>query len=234
MGFIKLSGVTASTMTTQLEDSSDKGPLPEDWEMRVDTRTGLPYYLNHSEKFTTWDDPRVVSNPRSMLNRMGPTIRRSTSPTPDRVTRRVNHDGSTSIPFNHFIVPRQLDLNPFEAPFPRARRANRNINQRPFGSNALDRDDWFGTGFDEPDDDFFSDASWPIKSHSLRMRSQPPPSAGVTGGLLRQTPTKPDGGEVPKRTSSAADGQGRNGGGESGEERDMFKTRNSPRLKQVS
>ena len=49
--------------------------LPEHWEMRIDPRTGLPYYLNHVDQFTTWDDPRLVENPRGMLNNMGSMLR---------------------------------------------------------------------------------------------------------------------------------------------------------------
>lgn len=36
------------------------GPLPSGWEMRL-TNTGRIYFVDHTSKITTWDDPRLPS-----------------------------------------------------------------------------------------------------------------------------------------------------------------------------
>ena len=36
------------------------GPLPSGWEMRI-TNTGRIYFVDHTSKITTWDDPRLPS-----------------------------------------------------------------------------------------------------------------------------------------------------------------------------
>ena len=38
---------------------SNSDPLPPGWEMRFDSATGWPFYIDHSTKLTTWNDPRL-------------------------------------------------------------------------------------------------------------------------------------------------------------------------------
>ncbi|MBZ3873441.1 WW domain-containing transcription regulator protein 1 [Sciurus carolinensis] len=45
----------------QSYDVTDELPLPPGWEMAF-TATGQPYFLNHTEKITTWQDPRKAMN----------------------------------------------------------------------------------------------------------------------------------------------------------------------------
>ena len=33
-------------------------PLPEQWEMKMDPFTGWPFFVDHANRHTTWDDPR--------------------------------------------------------------------------------------------------------------------------------------------------------------------------------
>ncbi|CAL8083093.1 unnamed protein product [Orchesella dallaii] len=35
------------------------GPLPQGWECKIEQKTGRLYFINHSAKTTTWDDPRL-------------------------------------------------------------------------------------------------------------------------------------------------------------------------------
>jgi E3 ubiquitin-protein ligase NEDD4 len=44
----------------QQQSNSQLGPLPSGWEMRV-TNTGRIYFVDHTSKITTWDDPRLPS-----------------------------------------------------------------------------------------------------------------------------------------------------------------------------
>ena len=183
-------------MTSQFERDWESLPLPEHWEMRVDTRTGMPYYLNHLKQFTTWDDPRFVQDPRGMLNPMGTmTRRRSVSPIPPSSWRKVNEDGSTSIPFDHHFIPAESANNQYTQSLPRSRRHNQPApNREPLGG-----DNWFKTGFSEPGDNFFND-SWPAKSHSMRMRSQPPFGYDMPVSQTRNSP--PLGSSLRRETSA--------------------------------
>lgn len=36
----------------------DEKPLPPNWEKRVDQRTGWPYFVDHANQRTQWEDPR--------------------------------------------------------------------------------------------------------------------------------------------------------------------------------
>ncbi|KAI8894491.1 E3 ubiquitin-protein ligase RSP5 [Globomyces pollinis-pini] len=52
---------TQSQLQIALQTStSTLGPLPSGWEMRV-TNTGRTYFVDHTSKITTWDDPRLPS-----------------------------------------------------------------------------------------------------------------------------------------------------------------------------
>jgi len=41
---------------------SNSDPLPPGWEMRYDSATGWPFFIDHSTKNTTWNDPRGQSS----------------------------------------------------------------------------------------------------------------------------------------------------------------------------
>ncbi|VTJ56778.1 Hypothetical predicted protein [Marmota monax] len=76
-------GATASSaqqhahLRQQSYDVTDELPLPPGWEMAF-TATGQPYFLNHTEKITTWQDPRkAMSQP---LNHM--SLRPAVTSTP--------------------------------------------------------------------------------------------------------------------------------------------------------
>ena len=50
----------ADTRSTQ-QSVVQLGPLPSNWEMRL-TNTGRIYFVDHTTKTTTWDDPRLPSS----------------------------------------------------------------------------------------------------------------------------------------------------------------------------
>lgn len=151
------------TSQTNIKASTEEDPLPEHWEMRVDQRTGMPYFLNHLEQLTTWDDPRVVGKPRSMLNNnnMG-LLRRSASPTPQTArVRMASEEPQRSSQSNQFLsAPSQPA---FTQSLPRRRNQPSAFQRNPFIA-----DDWFKAGFGEVDSDFFDDPSWPYKAHTLQ------------------------------------------------------------------
>lgn len=133
--------------------------LPVHWEMRIDPRTGLPYYLNHQEQFTTWDDPRLVDSPRSMLNNMGSMLRPSS--TLDRVRQKSAEPRASS---NTFLSTPSHDYYAQSLPRrrPTSSHQSHSMMRRPFG------DEWFGR-FRDMDDDFFG-SGWPFKSHTIQRQ----------------------------------------------------------------
>ncbi|XP_053993957.1 uncharacterized protein LOC128891457 isoform X2 [Hylaeus anthracinus] len=42
-----------------MAEESDRSQLPPGWECRYDCRSGRPYFINHFNRSTTWEDPRV-------------------------------------------------------------------------------------------------------------------------------------------------------------------------------
>lgn len=38
----------------------DEKPLPPNWEQRIDSRTNWPYYVDHKNQITQWEDPRLT------------------------------------------------------------------------------------------------------------------------------------------------------------------------------
>ncbi|XP_043472260.1 uncharacterized protein LOC122504955 isoform X2 [Leptopilina heterotoma] len=42
-----------------MADQSERNQLPPGWECRYDSRSGRPYFINHFNRSTTWEDPRV-------------------------------------------------------------------------------------------------------------------------------------------------------------------------------
>ncbi|XP_076244762.1 uncharacterized protein LOC143185548 isoform X2 [Calliopsis andreniformis] len=42
-----------------MAEDSDRRQLPPGWERRYDIRSGRPYFINHFNRTTTWEDPRV-------------------------------------------------------------------------------------------------------------------------------------------------------------------------------
>ncbi|XP_031773529.1 uncharacterized protein LOC100865708 isoform X3 [Apis florea] len=43
----------------KMAEESDRSQLPPGWECRYDIRSGRPYFINHFNRTTTWEDPRV-------------------------------------------------------------------------------------------------------------------------------------------------------------------------------
>ncbi|KAK0157882.1 hypothetical protein PV328_011569 [Microctonus aethiopoides] len=42
-----------------MAEQDDRTQLPPGWECRYDIRSGRPYFINHFNRTTTWEDPRV-------------------------------------------------------------------------------------------------------------------------------------------------------------------------------
>lgn len=38
--------------------NNDSEPLPLGWEVKIDPHTGWPFFVDHNNRTTTWNDPR--------------------------------------------------------------------------------------------------------------------------------------------------------------------------------
>lgn len=38
--------------------NNDNVPLPLGWEVKIDPQTGWPFFVDHNNRTTTWNDPR--------------------------------------------------------------------------------------------------------------------------------------------------------------------------------
>lgn len=134
--------------------------LPDNWEMRIDPRTGLPYYLNHQDQYTTWDDPRVVSQPRGMINNFGPMLQAQKHQRP----RQASVEPSSSSN-RYFTAPAQQE-DYYTQSLPR--RVNHPQPQQAFRRPFMD--DWLGNGFKQFNTDFFG-PEWPFTAHTIQRQN---------------------------------------------------------------
>ncbi|XP_014612979.1 PREDICTED: uncharacterized protein LOC106791665 isoform X4 [Polistes canadensis] len=48
-----------SSKYVKMTEQSDRSQLPPGWECRYDSRSGRPYFIDHFNRTTTWEDPRI-------------------------------------------------------------------------------------------------------------------------------------------------------------------------------
>lgn len=41
-----------------VETMATNDPLPPGWEIKIDPQTGWPFFVDHNNRITTWNDPR--------------------------------------------------------------------------------------------------------------------------------------------------------------------------------
>ncbi|KAJ8321874.1 hypothetical protein KUTeg_000345, partial [Tegillarca granosa] len=78
--------------------SSQNEPLPQGWEMLFDQTTGWPYFIDHNNRSTTWEDPRL-----QMRQQYG---------TPPRHIPGGNHSQGVSSPFVREIPVHHVSTGP--------------------------------------------------------------------------------------------------------------------------
>uniref|UniRef100_A0A1A7Z2X5 BCL2-associated athanogene 3 n=1 Tax=Iconisemion striatum TaxID=60296 RepID=A0A1A7Z2X5_9TELE len=60
--------------------NNDSDPLPLGWEVKIDPHTGWPFFVDHNNRTTTWNDPRHDTKKCREISANGPTV--PTEPTP--------------------------------------------------------------------------------------------------------------------------------------------------------
>ncbi|XP_060896922.1 BAG family molecular chaperone regulator 3 [Labrus mixtus] len=82
---------TPSTLLTMTNNDND--PLPLGWEVKIDPQTGWPFFVDHNNRTTTWNDPRHDTNKVKEVSANGPNIPPEPSPQESQKTvfREMKH-----------------------------------------------------------------------------------------------------------------------------------------------
>ncbi|KAK5853702.1 hypothetical protein PBY51_014834 [Eleginops maclovinus] len=96
---------TQSPTMTMANNDSD--PLPLGWEVKIDPQTGWPFFVDHNNRTTTWNDPRHDTKKVREVSSNGPNIPPEPSPQETQKTfvREMKHPilrpGYVPIPVFH-------------------------------------------------------------------------------------------------------------------------------------
>ncbi|XP_012711074.2 BAG family molecular chaperone regulator 3 [Fundulus heteroclitus] len=60
--------------------SNDSEPLPLGWEVKIDPHTGWPFFVDHNNRTTTWNDPRHDGRKIREVSANGPSLSAELSP----------------------------------------------------------------------------------------------------------------------------------------------------------
>ncbi|KAG8899257.1 hypothetical protein FRB99_006839 [Tulasnella sp. 403] len=94
---IKITSQSDSIQSPQ-NDSSFLGPLPDGWEMKK-TVDGIPYFVDHNTKTTTWEDPRppiMTEDPVDDTQRSDSASSATVVEEPSRANTLVDDDDPTT------------------------------------------------------------------------------------------------------------------------------------------
>ncbi|XP_070697279.1 BAG family molecular chaperone regulator 3 [Pempheris klunzingeri] len=69
---------TQSPLLTMANNDND--PLPLGWEVKIDPQTGWPFFVDHNNRTTTWNDPRHDTKKVREVSANGPNIPPEPSP----------------------------------------------------------------------------------------------------------------------------------------------------------
>ncbi|XP_028983641.1 BAG family molecular chaperone regulator 3 [Betta splendens] len=87
--------------------NNDNEPLPLGWEVKIDPQTGWPFFVDHNNRTTTWNDPRHDTKKVREVSANGPNIPPEPSPQDTQKTfvREMKHPilrpGYVPIPVFH-------------------------------------------------------------------------------------------------------------------------------------
>ncbi|XP_067927905.1 E3 ubiquitin-protein ligase NEDD4-like [Watersipora subatra] len=93
-----------------ISSGSDTEPLPPGWSMSR-TEAGKVFFIDHSNRVTTWDDPRVINKVRESSSNLPAMAIKSADklgPLPDGWEERTHSDGRTFF-INHVLKTTQWE-----------------------------------------------------------------------------------------------------------------------------
>lgn len=66
-----MSAAAQSPTRMQVEaGGGEREPLPSGWEVKIDPQTGWPFFVDHNNRTTTWNDPRLQEDRLKVLPRV--------------------------------------------------------------------------------------------------------------------------------------------------------------------
>ncbi|XP_054654479.1 BAG family molecular chaperone regulator 3 [Dunckerocampus dactyliophorus] len=85
--------------------NNDNDPLPLGWEVKIDPQTGWPFFVDHNNRTTTWNDPRHDTKKVREVSTNGPCMDQSPQETQKSFVKEMKHPilrpGYVPIPVFH-------------------------------------------------------------------------------------------------------------------------------------
>ncbi|XP_061693192.1 BAG family molecular chaperone regulator 3 [Syngnathoides biaculeatus] len=75
-----MNGMKTQSPPTPTMANNDNDPLPLGWEVKIDPQTGWPFFVDHNNRTTTWNDPRHDTKKVREVSTNGPNIPPEPSP----------------------------------------------------------------------------------------------------------------------------------------------------------
>ncbi|XP_053357204.1 BAG family molecular chaperone regulator 3 [Clarias gariepinus] len=108
-----------------VETMATNDPLPPGWEIKIDPQTGWPFFVDHNNRITTWNDPRHDSKRGNQFSPNGPCASTESSPQDmhkiffPEMKQPTLRQGYIPIPVTHEnIESRQQQYPPFSFMYP--------------------------------------------------------------------------------------------------------------------
>ncbi|XP_076831600.1 BAG family molecular chaperone regulator 3 [Brachyhypopomus gauderio] len=101
-----------------VETMATNDPLPPGWEIKIDPQTGWPFFVDHNNRITTWNDPRHDTKKIIQLSTNGPCEPTESSPQDvhkafiQEMKQPTLRQGYTPIPVTHENVEARQHQNP--------------------------------------------------------------------------------------------------------------------------
>ncbi|KAL0964230.1 hypothetical protein UPYG_G00321120 [Umbra pygmaea] len=78
------------THSPMVDMANNNDPLPPGWEIKIDPQTGWPFFVDHINRTTSWNDPRHDVKKVSLLSHNGPSV--SPEPSPQEMPKAFVRD----------------------------------------------------------------------------------------------------------------------------------------------
>lgn len=97
-----------------VETMTTNDPLPPGWEIKIDPQTGWPFFVDHNNRTTTWNDPRhdtkkIFSNGPCMTSESPQDLHKTFS---QKMRQPTLRQGYISIPVSHENIEPRLQQYP--------------------------------------------------------------------------------------------------------------------------
>ncbi|KAK1791752.1 hypothetical protein P4O66_013729 [Electrophorus voltai] len=127
-----------------VETMATNDPLPPGWEIKIDPQTGWPFFVDHNNRITTWNDPRHDTKKIIQLSPNGPYTPTESSPQDvpmafiQEMKQPTLRQGYIPIPVTHENVEAKQQQHPtFSYMYPVNQQSLRADGRTPSPTSAL-------------------------------------------------------------------------------------------------